>query len=159
MSRYRFIEAEKAEHDVTVLCRVLEVSRSAYYDWRSGPSARDVDDAHLINVIRDIHAGSRRTFGAPRIHDELAEAHHIHCGRKRVARLMRQERIEGVHRRRKHHNIRRRHGVAPAPDLVECDFTAAGPDRLWVADIERHEALPNRAVPKGHRLRLVAASR
>ena len=135
MSRYRFIEAEKAEHDVITMCRLLEVSRSAYYDWRSGPCDRDVDDAHLINVIRDIHLGSRRTYGAPRIHDELADEHHIRCGRKRVARLMRQERIEGVHRRRKHHTTRRREGVAPAPDLVERDFTADGPDRLWVADI------------------------
>lgn len=67
MSRDRFIEAEKAEHDVTMLCRVLEVSRSAYYDWRAGPSTRDVEDAHLINLIRDVHMRSRRTYGAPRV--------------------------------------------------------------------------------------------
>ena len=135
MSRYRFIEAEKAEHDVTTMCRVLKVSRSAYYQWMSGPSDRDVDDARLINVIRDVHAGSRRTYGAPRVHAELADDYGIRCGRKRVARLMRQERIEGVHRRRKHHTTRRRAGVARAPDLVERDFSAEGPDRLWVADI------------------------
>lgn len=60
MSRYRFIEAEKAEHDVTTLCRVLEVSRSAYYQWLDGPSARDVEDAHLINDPRHL-----RRAGAP----------------------------------------------------------------------------------------------
>jgi putative transposase len=135
VSRYRFIEAEKAEHDVVTLCRVLEVSRSAYYQWLDGPSVRDVEDAHLINVIRDVHVQSRRTYGAPRIHSELVDELGIRCGRKRIARLMRQERIVGVHRRRKHHTTRRREGVAPAPDLVERDFTAEGPDRLWVADI------------------------
>jgi len=135
VSRYRFIEAEKAAHDIVTMCRVLKVSRSAYYDWRGGPSDRDVEDAYLLNLIRDIHVGSRCTYGAPRIHDELADDHDIHCGRKRVARLMQQEGIVGVHRRRKHHTTRRREGVAPAPDLVERDFTADGPNQLWVADI------------------------
>jgi len=135
VSRYRFIEAEKAERTVTTMCRVLEVSRAAYYDWASGPSDRDIADAYLTNTIRDIHVQSRRTYGAPRVHAELADAHDVRCGRKRVARLMRQAGIEGVHRRRKHRTTRRRDGVAPAPDLVERDFTAEGPDRLWVADI------------------------
>ena len=135
MSRYRFIEAEKAEHPVTTMCRVLEVSRSAYYDWAAGPSDRDVDDAYLTNTIRDIHVASRHTYGAPRVHAELADEHGVACGRKRVARLMHGAGIAGVHRRRKHHTTRRRQGVAPAPDLVERDFTADAPDRLWVADI------------------------
>ena len=135
MSRYRFIEAEKAGHAVTTMCRVLEVSRAAYYDWASGPSVRDVEDAHIANAIRDVHAASRRTYGTPRVHAELADEHDIRCGRKRVARLMRQEGLEGVHRRRKHRTTRRREGVAPAPDLVERNFGAEGPDRLWVADI------------------------
>ena len=94
-----------------------------------------LDDAYLTNTIRDVHVQSRRTYGAPRVHAELADEHHVRCGRKRVARLMRDERLEGVHRRRKHHTTRRAKGVAPAPDLVERDFTAEGPDRLWVADI------------------------
>ena len=135
MSRYRFIEAEKAEHAVTTMCRVLEVSRSAYYDWVAGPSTRTLEDAWITNTIRDVHAASRHTYGAPRVHAELADDHGIRCGRKRVARLMRQEQLQGVHRRRKHHTTRRREGVAPAPDLVERAFTATGPNRLWVADI------------------------
>lgn len=118
-----------------------------------------MEDAHLVNLIRDVHADSRRTYGAPRVHAELADDHGIRCGRKRVARLMRDEGLEGVHRRRKHRTTRRREGVAPAPDLVERDFSASGPDRLWVADIECHEALPNRAVVKGHGHRPVAACR
>lgn len=135
MSRYRFIEAEKDQHAVTTLCRVLKVSRAAYYDWASGPSTRSVEDAYLTDLIRDVHVQSRRTYGAPRVHAELADVHEVRCGRKRVARLMRQAGIAGVHRRRKHRTTRRKEGVAPAPDLVERQFSAPGPDRLWVADI------------------------
>jgi putative transposase len=136
VSRYRFIEAEKAEHDVTVLCRVLKVSRSAYYRWAEGvPCARAREDARLTELVVTIHERSRCTYGAPRIHAELALDHGVRCGRKRVARLMRSAGIEGVHRRRKHRTTRRDEGLAPAPDLVERRFAAEGPDRLWVADI------------------------
>lgn len=59
--------------DVAVACRVLHLSRSTYYDWlRRGPSLRDEDDAHLLNVMRDIHSRSRGTYGAPRIHPNFA---------------------------------------------------------------------------------------
>jgi putative transposase len=135
VSRYRFIEAEKAEHPVTTMCRMLEVSRAAYYDWSKGPSPRVLEDAYLTNTIRDIHVGSRCTYGTPRIHGELAEEHGIRCGRKRVARLLRQEGLAGVHRRRKHRTTKRAAGVATAPDLVERNFTATRPNELWVADI------------------------
>ena len=75
MNVYPFIEAEKAEErSVNRACVVLEVSRAAYYDWTAGPSPRTVDDAYLTNVIRDVHVASRRTYGAPRICDELRTA-------------------------------------------------------------------------------------
>jgi putative transposase len=136
VSRYRFIEAEKDEHAIITMCRVLKVSRAAYYEWSNGMlSDRVLEDAYLTNTIRDIHLGSRHTYGAPRVHEELADEYGIRCGRKRVARLMRQAGLQGVHRRRKHRTTRRREGVAPAPDLVERNFTATGPDQLWVADI------------------------
>ena len=58
--------------DVAVACRVLEVSRSGYYEWRTRPaSERDWDDAHLLDEIKDVHAASRATYGAPRVHAEL----------------------------------------------------------------------------------------
>jgi putative transposase len=72
---------------------------------------------------------------------------------------MRSAGILGVHRRRRHGLTRRDPAATPAPDLVERRFTPPAPDRLWVADIERHEALPNRVVVKGHRLWPVAAGR
>jgi putative transposase len=87
---FRFIEAEKARFSVAFLCRQLGGSKSGYYAWlRRGPSARARADAELTELIRKIHTRSGGTYGAPRIHARLAEAHGIRCGRKRVARLMR----------------------------------------------------------------------
>jgi putative transposase len=136
MSRYRFIEAEKARHRVRTLCRVMKVSSSAYYQWVNRPlSARARADAALTETIRDIHAGSRGTYGAPRVHFELGEDHDVACGRKRVARLMRQAGIQGVTRRRSRGLTRRDPDATPSDDLVERNFTPDRPDRLWVADI------------------------
>lgn len=118
------------------MCETLGVSRSGYYAWRKrGPSARDRRDAELLEQIREIHAWSRETYGAPRIHAEL-QARGERVGKKRVARLMREDGIQGVSRRKKAvQTTRRREGARPAPDLVQRDFDAPGPDWLWVADI------------------------
>jgi putative transposase len=133
---YRFVEAERANHPVRRMCRVLDVSASGYWAWRSRPpSPRAISDAALTEVIRTIHARSRGTYGVPRIHAELADAHGLHLSRKRVARLMRAAGLAGVHRRRGTKTTRRNRDAAPAPDLVQRDFRPAGPDRLWVADI------------------------
>ena len=84
---YGFVEAEKANHSVGVLCRVLKVSKSGYYDWRGRPSsARAKADAVLTERIERIHQDSRETYGAPRIHAEL-RALGVRCARKRVVRL------------------------------------------------------------------------
>ena len=136
MSCYRLIEAEKAHHRVSRLCRVLGVARAGYYAWASRPpSARTVVDQALTEQIRNIHARSRGTYGAPRVHAELRLALDVRVGRKRVARLMRTAGIVGVHRRRRHGLTRRDPAATPAPDLVGRRFTPPAPDRLWVADI------------------------
>jgi putative transposase len=117
------------------MCRALDVSPSGFYAARNRPpSARAVADAELSSRIRVIHDESRGTYGMPRVHAELA-AGGVHIGRKRVARLMRLENLEGVSRRRKTFTTVRDRDARPAPDLVERDFTATAPDRLWVADI------------------------
>jgi putative transposase len=114
---------------------VLGVSPSGYYARRRRPpSKRSRSDAALRERIWAIHARSRGTYGAPRIHAELA-AEGVHVGRKRVARLMRAAEIAGVSRRRSVCTTLRAPERRPAPDLVERDFTSSGPDRLWVADI------------------------
>jgi putative transposase len=136
VSYYRLIDTEKAHHPVSHLARALGVSRAGYYAWAScPPSDRMVEDALLGNRIREIHARSRGIYGAPRIHAELRLGLNIRVGRKRVARLMREHRLQGVHRRRGHGTTRRDPTATPAPDLVERNFMPPGPDQLWVADI------------------------
>jgi putative transposase len=136
VSCYRLIDAERAHHGVSRLCRVLGVARAGYYAWAARPpSARTVADQALTEQIRQIHARSRGTYGAPRVHAELRLGLEVRVGRKRVARLMRSAGILGVHRRRRHGLTRRDPAATPAPDLVERRFTPPAPDRLWVADI------------------------
>ncbi len=136
MSAYRFIEREKAAHAVATLCRVLGVSASGYWAWRRRtPAPRARADEQLTRRIRAIHQASRGTYGAPRIHAELASTG-TRCGRKRVARLMHRAGLSGCHRRRSRARTTRRDPLAaPAPDLVERRFVATAPDQLWVADI------------------------
>ena len=114
---------------------MLGVSRSGYYAWRERPSAaRTQSNLVLTERIRTIHEHSRGTYGAPRIHAEL-RYDGVRCSRKRVARLLRLAGLQGCHRRRGPRTTRRNRDMAPAPDLVNRDFVASAPDRLWVADI------------------------
>ena len=135
MSLFRFIDAEKACYPISLLCKVLKVSRSGYYAWRGrAPSKRSVEDSALTERIRKIHEGSRRTYGYPRIHAEL-RALGVECGRRRVARLMRQAGVQGCMRGRRRSTTRQGGKVPSAPDLVDRRFLAASPNRLWLADI------------------------
>ena len=129
------MSAHRAEYAIQRMCRLLGVSASGYYAWRTRePSARACADEALQNRIVEIHEGSRGTYGVPRIHAELS-ADGVGVGRKRVSRLMRRAGIEGISRRRRAWTTKRDRDARPAPDLVERDFGAPGPDRLWVADI------------------------
>ena len=129
------MKGNQAMHQAATMCRVLDVSPSGYYAWRSRPlSARAKQDAALTEKIRAIHERSRGTYGMPRIHAEFT-AQGVHVGRKRVARLMRAAGLEGVSRRKGWKTTVRDRDARPAPDLVQRAFTAEGPDRLWVADI------------------------
>ena len=129
------MRAHQAHYPVATQCRLLGVSTSGYYAWRRrGTSARAEADWELLSMIQAIHAGSRGTYGAPRIHAELA-AEGVCVGRKRVARLMRSAALAGVSRRKRPPTTVRSQGVDKAPDLVQRQFTAEAPDRLWVADI------------------------
>ena len=118
------------------MCRVLGVSPSGYYAWlKREPSERSVANAELLEKIREIHEWSDGTYGSPRIHEELRKAQGIAVGMKRVARLMVEAGLEGVSRRRGTRTTQRGKDARPAPDLVDRDFGATGPDQLWVADI------------------------
>jgi putative transposase len=117
------------------MCRVLGLSPSGYYAWLARPpSQRAQSDQLLKRRIAEIHTANRGVYGRPRIHAELKEEGK-RVGGKRVARLMREAGLRGASRRKWVVTTKRDRDARPAPDLVERDFAAAGPDRLWVADI------------------------
>jgi len=135
VSRYRFIAAEKAQHSVAQLCRVLQVAPSGYYAWRHRrPSRRAQANLTLIKQIRAIHARSRCTYGAPRIHAEL-QAGKQRISRKRVAGLMRQASLVGRPPRRFRRTTVADPKVQQVQDLVQRNFTASAPDQKWFGDI------------------------
>lgn len=124
----------QADYPIASMCRLLGVSSSGYYAWMKRLRSRRAEaDAALLAEIHAAHATSHGTYGAPRIHAELT-AKGIRVGRKRVARLMSRAGIAGVSRRKFVITTVKGDG-RQAPDLVERNFTAEAPDRLWVADI------------------------
>ncbi len=134
MKLYGFIEAQKANHSVSLICRVLGVARSGYYAWRGREdSARVVADASMTERIRSIYQLSRGTYGYPRVHAELRSLG-VTSGRKRVARLMKLAGLAGCRTKAFVRTTRRDPDTRPAADLVERRFTASGVDLLWVAD-------------------------
>jgi putative transposase len=133
---FKLIDAEKANYSISLLCRILKVSRSGYYDdWKDRPPSRRArENAALIERIREIHNRSRQIYGYPRVHAEL-RALGVRCNRKRVARLMRKVGLRGCIRGRRKRTTRRGKHATSAPDLVNRNFTAEAPDRVWTADI------------------------
>ncbi len=133
---FEFVEANRAVFCIAVMCRVLGVSTSGYYGWRNRPpSARALADEVLTEQIRLVHAQSRQTYGYRRIRAELVDGQGAAVGRHRVARLMRRAGIQGVTRRKFCRTTRRDDRAQPVPDLLRRDFSAAAPDRRWVADV------------------------
>ncbi|MEW6360482.1 MAG: IS3 family transposase [Planctomycetota bacterium] len=134
--RYRLIAQEKMHHSVSLMARVLGVSRAGYYAWEKRKLCRrKEEDERLKTRISQIHGASFGIYGAPRVHAELADTYGIRIGRKRVARLMRELGIQGVSRRGKRKAKKTGAEAPAAPDLVKRDFTAERPDQLWLADI------------------------
>ncbi|MFD5892363.1 IS3 family transposase [Streptomyces sp. NPDC060334] len=133
-----FIEAEKtAGHNVKRTCELLKVSRTAYYARRNGtPGSRSVRDAELTEYITTVHERSRGTYGAPRVHAVL-KREGAGCGRRRVARLMRQAGLAGRHRRRRHRTTVPDPHAVTRPDLVLRDFQPdpEAIDTRWCGDI------------------------
>jgi putative transposase len=133
--KFHFIAAYRAEFRVRRLCRVLGVSASGFYAWTRRPAPRQAqrNDA-LLGHIRAAYLASRRTYGAPRIHQEL-QARGIPAGRHRIARLMRREGIVACTERRFRWTATARAELPAAPDRLRRDFTATAPDQRWVSDI------------------------
>ncbi len=156
MSRY--IDEHRGRFGVEPICRTLDVSASAYYHRATGQrSERVIDDERLLGRVREIHAANYYAYGYRKMWLALGRGGH-EVGRDRVKRLMRAHGVQGAKRRGKPWTTTTRDPAATrSPDLVNRDFSAQCPDALWLADFERHEALCDRAVMKGHRGPPVAA--
>jgi putative transposase len=130
-----FIDERRESFGVEPICTTLGVSASAYYQRKTGArSARATQDERLVVRIREIHAANYHAYGYRRTWKALLRAGET-VGRSRVQRLMRQEGIEGAKRRGKPWRTTTPDPDAcRRPDLVERDFTASAPNRLWVAD-------------------------
>ena len=149
MTGCRFVHDHQAEHAVSDLCRVIDLPRSTYYAWLGHqPSQRAWDDNDLLSEIKEIHVLSRHTYGAPRILGQLRHRGH-RVGRHRVARIMVQHGLVGVHGRKKWR--RGKADAAYAPDLLERDFSATRPDERWVADISEFHCLDGKLFLAGIR--------
>jgi putative transposase len=123
-------------YPVRTMCRVFGVSSSGYYAWgKREPSARALEDARLTARIRHYHARSRGRYGAPNIHADLREIDGIRVGQKRVARLMKAEGLQGACFRKWVTTTMRDAEAQPSVDLVQRQFVADAPNKLWVADI------------------------
>ena len=117
------------------MCQVLNVSESGYYAWcKREPSQRKQEDEHLGKLIEDAYQNNRQVYGSPRMHAQLKEQG-VHCGRKRVARLMRERGISAKTKRRKVKTTDSQHTNPVAPNLLKREFTADAPNSKWVADI------------------------
>jgi putative transposase len=133
--RYRFIDGHRAVYPIGVMCRVLAVTRSGYYAWRTRPeSARARQNRQLMVHMRAIHQTTDQTYGSPRMWQEL-QGRGLACGRHRVARLMRAQGIVAQQRLRYRVTTDSRHGRPVPPDRVQRQFRVAAPDQVWVADL------------------------
>jgi putative transposase len=133
--RFRFVDEHQESFEVGVMCGILEVSRSGFYAWCERPeSNRARESARIGTLVEQIHKRSRKNYGVPRVHAEL-QAQGEKVGHNRVARLMQAKDLHGRVRRRYRTTTKSDAKHPVAPNLLERDFSAKGPDLVWVGDI------------------------
>jgi putative transposase len=134
--RFRFIEDQRADYPVRIMCGALNVSPAGYYAWRSRlESPRTAANRDLLDHIRRVHRDTRGRYGSPRIHVEL-KAQGRGVSRGRVERLMRRHGIRAIMARpRRVRTTDSRHDLPIAPNLLNRNFSAAAPNRVWLTDI------------------------
>lgn len=129
----RFVQDNQVDLPVKRMCELVELSRSSFYAWLNHtPSAREIADVELLEVIRDIYRRSRCTYGVPRVYGQLRRSGR-RVARSRVARLMRADGLVGAHASKKWR--RGRPDAGGLPDLLQRDFRASAPNQRWVADV------------------------
>nr|WP_103027164.1 IS3 family transposase [Salinibacter altiplanensis] len=133
--KYQFMQACASDHSVVMMSRVLGVSRSRYYAWLKRPeSQREKNDRRLLTMIKAIHRESRQTYGSPRVHAEL-RSRGVRCGENRVARLMRENDIQAKQRATFKCTTNSDHDLPVAPNRLDRQFEADGPNRKWTCNI------------------------
>src|SRR4051812_48853753 len=133
--KFQFIDVAKESFPVTRLCQVLRVSMSSYFAWRSRPaSPRQRENLVLLAHIRSAFILSHETYGSPRMTRELQDEG-LQVGRRRTARLMRENGLKARQKRRFKRTTDSHHSFLVAPNLLEQDFSAEGPNEKWAADI------------------------
>lgn len=133
--KFAFIAAKMAEFPITVLCRMLEVSRAGFYaSVDRPPPARAVEDEKMAVLVREAHEQSRKTYGSPRVQAELAAAHGVHVSRKRIIRLMQQQGLKARVRKRFKCTTNSDHDQPVAANLLDRKFEADRPNQKWVGD-------------------------
>jgi putative transposase len=133
--KFAFIAAKMAEFPITVLCRVLEVSRAGFYaSIGRPPPAREVDDERIAVLVREAHEESRKTYGSPRVQAELAATHGVYVSRKRVIRLMQRQGLKARVRKRFKCTTNSDHDQPVAANLLDRNFEADRPNQKWVGD-------------------------
>jgi putative transposase len=133
--KYAFIREHSHQHSLAALCRVLEVSRSGYYEWHDRrPSARVLANAELLEQIRQVHLQNRQAYGSKKTWQALRLAGTV-CCKHRVARLRRNAGIEAQRKRRFRLTVEHQFTAPPAPNLIQRQFRVAQPNRVWVGDM------------------------
>lgn len=133
--RYRFIEANRREWPVRLMCGVLEITPSGYYQWRGRPaSRRERGREALVAAIREVHHEVKARYGSPRIHAELA-ARGKPCCVNTVAKLMREQGVAAKTKRKFRHTTDSNHGRPVAGNVLDRQFEPEAADRAWTADI------------------------
>lgn len=133
--KYAFVDKERANHTVTILCRVLEVSASGYYKWRKGeltPSQKR--RARLLERILEIFEESRQTYGSPRVYEQL-RSEGFKCNHKTVETLMRENEIQPKQKRKFKATTDSKHNLPIAPNVLSREFIVEEADEVWVSDI------------------------
>lgn len=133
--KFAFIAAKMAEFPITVLCRLLEVSRAGFYAFVDRPPPeRALEDQKIAVLVREAHEQSRRTYGSPRVQAELAATHGVHVSRKRVIRHMQQQGLKARVRKRFKCTTNSNHDQPVAANLLDRNFEAGRPNQKWVGD-------------------------
>lgn len=134
--RFEFIEQHREEWPITVMCRVLEVSRSGFYAWRVRPeSARSQRHQELVAEMEEIHADQDlKNYGSPRMRDELVSRGHT-VSENTVARLMRAHGLRAAVSRKFRVTTDSKHSLPVAENVLDREFAQESADRVWVSDI------------------------